>query len=91
MKRRAKMELFEQIRREYEFGVRTIKGGVSTALRPLRWRGRRRLTRIAARFVASARSRATGHVCAGYCTTPPWPQCAAIQCSSPFICACRRR
>jgi hypothetical protein len=26
MKRRAKVELFEQIRREYEFGVGTIKG-----------------------------------------------------------------
>jgi hypothetical protein len=26
MKRRAKVELFEQIRREYEFGVETIKG-----------------------------------------------------------------
>ena len=26
MERRAKVELFEQIRREYEFGVGTIKG-----------------------------------------------------------------
>jgi hypothetical protein len=26
MKRRAKVELFEQIRREYEFGIGTIKG-----------------------------------------------------------------
>ena len=26
MKRRAKVDLFEQIRREYEFGVGTIKG-----------------------------------------------------------------
>ena len=26
MKRRAKVELFEQIRREYEFGVGTVKG-----------------------------------------------------------------
>jgi hypothetical protein len=26
MERRAKVELFEQIRREYEFGVGTVKG-----------------------------------------------------------------
>src|SRR5215831_18752488 len=31
MERRAKVELFEQIRREYEFGVGTIKGGGAQA------------------------------------------------------------
>lgn len=55
MERRAKVELFEQIRREYEFGVGTIKGvaaklGCIGGWRARRWRvrSRRRAKRIGA-------------------------------------------
>jgi hypothetical protein len=47
MERRAKVELFEQIRREYEFGVGTVKGvarrlGVHGGWCGRRWRVRSR-------------------------------------------------
>ena len=82
MERRAKVELFEQIRREYEFGVGTIKG-IAAKLGVHRRMVRQALAQRGTAGAQAGRARATGDGAAdSRSSTPSWKPIARRRASS---------